>query len=207
MPRTPTENERIRRATREQILTTAMSLFCEKGYYPTSIEDVAKRAEISKGLLYHYFKGKEELLAALVDNRINDVLVVMNAAVGKETPAEQIRHIAEGALDDVRRKPEIFRFYLNLFTQPRLDPVVAKYSQKLMDEQARQFQVQTEMFKNLGVVNPQQRSLYFSATLQGIMLMFSTYPETFPLDAVKVQVITEFCEETDSSTLTARNLE
>jgi len=30
---------------------------------------------------------------------------------------------------------------------------------------------------------------------QGIMLMFSTYPENFPLDAVKAQVIAEFCQE------------
>ncbi len=192
MPRTPAENDRIRRTTSEHILKTALNLFCSKGYYSTSIEEIAKQAEMSKGLLYHYFKGKEEVLAALVDIRINDVLMVMNAAKTEPTPAAQIRYIAEGALDDVRQKPDIFRFYLNLFSQPKLDPNIAKYSQKLMDEQAKQFEVQTEMFEKLGVENPRQRSLYFSATLQGIMLMFSTYPH-FPLDAVKAQVIGEFC--------------
>jgi hypothetical protein len=65
-----------------------------------------------------------------------------------------------------------------------------------MDEQARQFEIQTEMFRKLGVANPRQRSLYFSSTLQGIMLMFSTYPQSFPLDAVKAEVIAEFCEQT-----------
>jgi AcrR family transcriptional regulator len=193
MPRTPAENDRIRRATTKQILTTALSLFCEKGYHSTSIEDIARQAEISKGLLYHYFKSKEDVLAALVEMRINDVLVVMNAAKTKPTPAQQIQHIAEGALEDVRRQPEVFRFYLNLFTQPRLDPVVAKYTQKLMDEQAQQFKVQTAMFEALGTENPRQRSLYFSSTLQGIMLMYSTYPKNFPLNQVKSQVIAEFC--------------
>ncbi|MDZ8055626.1 MAG: TetR/AcrR family transcriptional regulator [Aulosira sp. ZfuVER01] len=195
MPRTPAENERIRRATSEQILKAAMDLFLDKGYHATSIDDVAKKAKISKGLLYHYFKGKEDLFAAMVDVRLNDLLVVMEAAVAKETPAEQIRHIAEGALEDVRRQPEVFRFYLNLFTQPRLDPVIAKYSQKLMDEQAKQFEVQTEMFIKLGIANPRKRSIYFSSTLQGVMLMFSTYPQSFPLDEVKAQVIEEFCGE------------
>ncbi|BAY96666.1 TetR family transcriptional regulator protein [Tolypothrix tenuis PCC 7101] len=193
MPRTPAENERIRQATKEQILKAAMELFFSKGYHATSIDDVAKTAKISKGLLYHYFKGKEDLIAALVDLRLQDLLFVMEAAAAKPTPAEQIRHIAEGALEDVRRKPEVFRFYLNLFTQPRLDPVVAKYSQRLMDEQEKQFEVQTEMFTKLGVANPRKRSIYFSSTLQGIMLMFSTYPNTFPLDEVKAQVIEEFC--------------
>lgn len=195
MPRTPAENARIRRATTEQILNTALRLFCEKGYYSTSIEDIARQAEISKGLLYYYFKSKEEVLAALVEIRINDVLVVMNAATTKPTPAKQIRYIAEGALEDVRRQPEVFRFYLNLLTQPRFDPVVAKYTQKLIDEQARQFEVQTEMFQALGVENPKQRSLYFSSTLQGIMLTYSTYPKSFPLNQVKAQVIKEFCND------------
>jgi AcrR family transcriptional regulator len=193
MPRTPAENNRIRHATREHILNTALSLFCKMGYYASSIGDIATQADISKGLLYHYFKSKEEVLAALVDRRIDDVLVVMDAATTKATPVLQIQHIAEGALDDVRRQPDVFRFYLNLFSQPKADPVVAKYAQKLMDEQARQFEVQTEMFQRLGVENPRQRSLYFSATLQGVMLMFSTYPHGFPLDAVKAQIIAEFC--------------
>lgn len=120
----------------------------------------------------------------------------MNAATTKSTPAQRIQHIAEGALANVRHQPDVFRFYLHLFSQPKSDPIVAKYAQKLMDKQARQFQVQTEMFHHLGVANPQQRSLYFSATLQGVMLMFSTYPKSFPLDAMKKQIITEFCHHT-----------
>lgn len=199
MPRSPAENDRIRRETTERILTTSLSLFCEKGYYATSIEEIAKQAQISKGLLYHYFKSKEELLSALVDHRIEDVLVVMNAAKRKRTPAVQIRHIVEGALADVQRQPEVFRFYLNLFSQPKLDPSVATASQKLMDEQARQFEVQTTMFEKLGADNPRVRSLYFSSTLQGIMLMYSTYPTNFPLDAVKAQVIAEFCHQVEDS--------
>jgi AcrR family transcriptional regulator len=193
MPRTSAENDRIRQATREHILKTALSLFCDRGYYATSIEEIAKLAQISKGLLYHYFKSKAEVLAALVDLRIDEVLVVMNAAKSEPTPAKQIRHIVEGALADVQRQPDVFRFYLNLFSQPSLDPIAAQSSQKLQDEQARQFEVQTQMFERLGVENPRVRSLYFSATLQGIMLMFSTYPENFPLEAMKAQIIAEFC--------------
>jgi AcrR family transcriptional regulator len=193
MPRTSAQNDRIRQATREQILKTALSLFCDKGYYATSIEEIAKQAQISKGLLYHYFKSKAEVLVALVDLRIDEVLLVMNAAKAEPTPAEQIRHIVEGALADVQRQPDVFRFYLNLFSQPNLDPIATQSSQKLKDEQARQFEVQTQMFERLGVENPRVRSLYFSATLQGIMLMFSTYPENFPLEAMKAQIIGDCC--------------
>jgi AcrR family transcriptional regulator len=195
MPRSSAENDRIRRATTAQILETALRLFCEKGYYATSIAEIAKQAGISKGLVYHYFKSKEEVLGALVDIRIEDILVVMNVAKAKSSPVAQIRHIVEGALADVRQKPAIFQFYLNLFSQPNLAPLVAKQSQKLRDEQAQQFEVQTKMFEQLGVENPRERSLYFSATLQGVMLMFSTYPQSFPLDEIEAQVIAEFCQQ------------
>jgi AcrR family transcriptional regulator len=195
LARSPEENDRIRRATTVQILETALRLFCEKGYYATSIAEIAKQAGISKGLLYHYFESKEEVLRALVDMRIEDILVVMNGAKAKSTPVAQIRHIVAGALADVRQKPAVFQFYLNLFSQANLDPLVAKQSQKLRDEQVRQFQVQTEMFAQLGVENPRDRSLYFSATLQGVMLMFSTYPQSFPMDAIEAQMIAEFCKQ------------
>lgn len=194
MPRTPEENERIRQMSREKILMAAMELFMKRGYHATSIDDVAKHAGISKGLLYNYYKGKEELLATMVEARVGEVAQVMEAAASKETPTEQLKHIVDGALDNVKDNPEVFRFYLHLQTQPESDEVLAKYSKRLIEESARQFNLQCEMFQNLGVKEPRKRSLYFSSALQGIMLMLSTYPEQFPIEEIKAQIIREFCE-------------
>ncbi|WP_240463565.1 TetR/AcrR family transcriptional regulator [Paenibacillus apiarius] len=131
------------------------------------------------------------LKAARVDIRIEELLVVMEAAAANETPAEQIRHIVEGSLDNVRIQPEVFRFYLHLMTQPKQDKVLSKYTAKLAAEYERQFEVQCEMFEQLGVPDPRMRSLHFSSLLQGIMLMFSNYPKGFPLAEVKKQVLQE----------------
>ncbi|MFD0713204.1 TetR/AcrR family transcriptional regulator [Paenibacillus sp. GCM10027626] len=194
MPRTQEENERIRQISKDKILMAAMELFMKRGYHATSIDDVAKHANISKGLLYNYYKGKEELLGTMVEARINEMVQVMEVAATKETPAGQLKHIAEGAIDNVKEKPEVFRFYLHLQTQPESDQVLAKYSKLLIEESARQFNLQCEMFQNLGVKEPRKRSLYFSSALQGIMLMISTYPEQFPIEEIKAQIILEFCE-------------
>jgi Bacterial regulatory proteins, tetR family len=64
MPRSSAENDRIREATSEHILKTALSLFCDKRYDATSIEEIAKQAQISQGLLYHSTK-KRSLLSSL----------------------------------------------------------------------------------------------------------------------------------------------
>ncbi|MED1785118.1 TetR/AcrR family transcriptional regulator [Brevibacillus fortis] len=192
MPRTPAENERIRQAAKDKIHAAAMTLFIKKGYHATSIDDVAKQAQISKGLLYNYYKGKEELLAAMVQVRIEEVKEVMEAATQLATPYEQLRHIVEGALDNVYERPDVYRFYLNLQTQPEDDRVLASYREQLNEESRRQFEVQCQIFQQLGVKEPRLRSLYFSSALQGAMLMMTTYPDGFPVEEMKEQMIREY---------------
>ncbi|UUZ91775.1 TetR/AcrR family transcriptional regulator [Paenibacillus sp. P25] len=193
MPRTPEENERIRQAAKDKIHAAAMTLFIKKGYHATTIDDVAKEGQISKGLLYNYYKGKEELLAAIVRIRIEQIAEVMETVAALETPEDQLRHIVTGALDNVYRRPDVYRFYLNLQTRPEDDHVLAAYSKQLNEESRKQFEAQCAIFERLGVKEPRMRSLYFSSALFGAALMISTYHEGFPVEAMKEQIIREYC--------------
>jgi AcrR family transcriptional regulator len=47
-------------------METALKVFAAKGFKTASIKDIAEAAEISQGLMYHYFKNKEDLLAATI---------------------------------------------------------------------------------------------------------------------------------------------
>ncbi|CAK6473774.1 TetR/AcrR family transcriptional regulator [Peribacillus castrilensis] len=193
MPRTPEENDRIRQASKEKIRAAAMELFIKQGYYTTSISDIAKQAGISKGLLYNYYKGKEELLSEMVEARIREVVEVMEEAFTLNTPREQLEHIINGAIDNILQKPEVHRFYLHLQTQPESDEELIKYSHLILEENARQFEFQCKIFESMGEKDPRKRSLYFSSVLQGIMLMISTYQQGFPVEEIKNQIISEFC--------------
>lgn len=193
MPRTPEENDRIRQASKEKIRAAAMGLFIKQGYYVTSISDIAKQAGISKGLLYNYYKGKEELLSEMVEARIKEVVEVMEEAVTLNTPREQLEHIINGAIDNIHQKPEVHRFYLHLQTQPESDEELKKYSHLIIEENVRQFEFQCKIFESMGETEPRKRSLYFSSVLQGIMLMISTYHQGFPIEEIKNQIINEFC--------------
>jgi AcrR family transcriptional regulator len=193
MPRTPEENDRIRQASKEKIRAAAMELFIKQGYYATSISDIAKQAGISKGLLYNYYKGKEELLSEMVEARIKEVVEVMEEAFTLNTPREQLEHIINGAIDNIHQKPEVHRFYLHLQTQPESDEELIKYSHLVIEENARQFEFQCKIFESMGEREPRKRSLYFSSVLQGIMLMISTYQQGFPVEEIKNQIIREFC--------------
>lgn len=47
---------------REQIVRAAAKLFSEQGYYSTTIQDIAREADISVGLIYQYFRDKDDVL-------------------------------------------------------------------------------------------------------------------------------------------------
>lgn len=62
--------ERRKEARPQELLSAALDLFVERGFASTRLEDVAKRAGVSKGTLYLYFTNKEELFKAVVRNSV-----------------------------------------------------------------------------------------------------------------------------------------
>jgi TetR/AcrR family transcriptional regulator len=66
-----TRRARRRKARPGELLAAALDLFVEKGYAATRVEDVAKRAGVSKGTLFLYFPSKQELFKAVVRENIS----------------------------------------------------------------------------------------------------------------------------------------
>ncbi|GLF87937.1 MULTISPECIES: TetR/AcrR family transcriptional regulator [Bacillus] len=53
--------------TKQKIVTASRDLFAKKGYSETSVRDILEAAEVSKGNLYHHFKGKEFLFLHIME--------------------------------------------------------------------------------------------------------------------------------------------
>lgn len=70
MPRTKEQFEEMRTATREKIKTSATQLFAQRGFAATNVQEIADLSEISIGLLYKYYKTKDELFGELVGNAL-----------------------------------------------------------------------------------------------------------------------------------------
>ena len=64
----PKISEEKKKQRQMDILKTALGLFSKKGYYATSIDDITREAGISKGLVYNYFKSKEEIFFELAEH-------------------------------------------------------------------------------------------------------------------------------------------
>lgn len=72
-PGTPRGERMTRQAREQQLIGVALSVFAEKGYQETTVEDIASRAGITKPVIYDHFGSKEGLLSAVVQ-RISDEL-------------------------------------------------------------------------------------------------------------------------------------
>lgn len=57
----------VRRDRRDDILQASLHLFAERGFHGTSIRDIAREADLTEGLIYHYFSSKRDLFRAIIE--------------------------------------------------------------------------------------------------------------------------------------------
>src|SRR5204863_3843880 len=82
------ENRKVRRA---EIMRRSAELFESKGYYETSVGDIAEHVGVSKPTIYHYFSSKEEILFAIHDAWTAQLLAEHDAARARtDDPLEQL---------------------------------------------------------------------------------------------------------------------
>jgi len=73
------------RASRERIVECAAELFAARGIAATSVDEVLTAAGAGKGQFYHYFRGRDELVAAVVGHRCAQVVTRLTGALGGVT--------------------------------------------------------------------------------------------------------------------------
>ena len=67
-------NRGAKEDTKNRIIESAKKLFAEQGYQKTTVVDISKQAGLSEAALYEYFQGKEDLLLAIPDLWVSDLL-------------------------------------------------------------------------------------------------------------------------------------
>ena len=77
-PRTSQSNQKIRDERRDQILHAALKVFAYKGLKAAKIADIAAQADISQGLIHHYFLCKEDVFTAVVERAMTGALAAFD---------------------------------------------------------------------------------------------------------------------------------
>ncbi len=111
-------------AQRQLILETAAQAFAELGFPSASMNDIARRCGVSKGLLYHYYASKERLLYDLTEQYTRRLLELVAAA------EQRVR-------DPARRLPELIRLFLEEYRTSQARHMVLLHDLRFLPEAER----------------------------------------------------------------------
>lgn len=174
-----------------EILAAALEVFAERGFQAARLEEVARRAGVSKGALYLYFETKADLFRAVVSDAISPNLERVKALAAAEATFEQSARLGVGMLArtvvtdrritgvvklviaESRNHPEL----ASIWRQTVVEPGVALMSGLIAAAQAR------------GEVRAGDPRL-FAFGLMGPMVLSMVWRETFePVGAEPVDVV------------------
>ena len=93
---------------RAAISEAAIKMFARKGYHGTRIADIAREAKVSYGLVYHYFKSKEEIVTFLFQRKWDLLVGVIDSIQREEVGFErQVEAVTSFLIESYRLNPEL----------------------------------------------------------------------------------------------------
>jgi TetR/AcrR family transcriptional regulator, fatty acid metabolism regulator protein len=95
---------------RRQILDAAVRVFARQGFHACRVSDIADEAGVAYGLVYHYFRSKEEVLDTLFTERWDILLQVIRDTDAEDAPArDKLRAIAAFIFESYRHDPDLMK--------------------------------------------------------------------------------------------------
>ena len=121
---------------RRQILDAAVRVFAHRGFNGCRVSDIADEAGVAYGLVYHYFRSKDEVLDTLFLERWNVMLDVIRELDGRDVPPrEKLYAITSFIVDSYRHDPELMKVIIvevtraaNSFGQTHLAKIREAYA-------------------------------------------------------------------------------
>jgi AcrR family transcriptional regulator len=172
---------------RSQILESAIKVFAREGFANTRMDDVAVESGLSKGLLYWYFKSKEEIIIAIADLLFGAELRELQ----KLTPEGQsaracLETFLEAYLEDLRGvlkvAPIIYEFYALAFRNHAVRRVMQKYLHRfvaILEPLVQRGMDAGEFIPG----DPRQLTIAIGAMLEGTLLLWAYDPELVQAEA------------------------
>jgi AcrR family transcriptional regulator len=171
---------------RSQIIESAIKVFAREGFANTRMDDVAAESGLSKGLLYFYFKSKEEIISAIADLLFGSELRKMQFLVdGASSAREGLEHFTEAFIADLRGMlkitPLFYEFYALAFRNATVRQLLAAY--------LRQFIAIIEPLVQRGIDrgefapgDARQITLTIGAVLEGTLLLWTYDSDMVPVE-------------------------
>lgn len=181
-PRTKEQLEVIRIERSNEISEAALRLFAAKGFQNTSIREIAVEAGISKGLIYNYYRSKEEILKSLVSNVFNNMWQRFGFDIDGELSEEDYIDFINLSIDIVVEDLDHYKLWFSVLTQPK---VLAMVMDDLWTEASPIMKRMEQYYARKGYENPIVQMRFASAIIDGIQMHIMLDPDNYPVEEVK----------------------
>jgi TetR/AcrR family transcriptional regulator, fatty acid metabolism regulator protein len=109
-----TRKERAFSVHRREILSAAEKVFAAKGFFSTTMNEIARKAEFGTGTLYKYFKSKKDLYLNLIEEKADEINRMVKAELSRKTsPMERIQKTLAFQFEFIERNRDFFRIYIS----------------------------------------------------------------------------------------------
>jgi len=179
-------NEKMKEERRQQILAIALHLFATKGLAATRIADIATASGISQGLLYHYYRSKEEIYVELIKGafeRMNGACRWLEAQ--NATPYEKIKMALEGLLQNLSENENNARYYLLIDQATVSEAIPAKAKQIIQQENMVPYEtikriiLQGQQEGSIKNYDPADLALIFWTSIKGLAINKAVHGKKF----------------------------
>lgn len=192
-PRSNEQLDELREQRKAEILEAALALFARQGFHNTSIEQIRKKAGVSKGLIYNYFE-KEDLVTAILMREVDEGDDLLGQMMTLPSAADKIRWLLDYAFNAMVQNPEHQKLVAALSLQLDL-PEFAHLREVVMRRVVGVFPLAEQLMRELGFDDPKAEGQAFTALLDGIGLQYLMLgSEVIDLDYMKQYLIRRYCE-------------
>ncbi len=99
---------------RADILSAAEKVFAAKGFYGSSMDEIARKAEFGTGSLYKYFKGKKDLYFSLIDEKVEEITRLARTELRKDKSSiDKLESMLHLQLTFIQRNRDFFKIYIS----------------------------------------------------------------------------------------------
>jgi len=180
-PRIDEQNQQIRDARKQQLLEAGAKVFGERGYAGTKVSDIVREAQLSHGLIYHYFASKEDIYIELARTAFTTSYETTRQVVESGgSPHERLKALTEGIFAHTAESGYFFLVALQTNTSKTVPEEATAISKEysvqtleLLQQLFREGQEQGEFIQ----ADPFNQALMYSSMLNGIVFTRLTYPE------------------------------
>lgn len=174
----PTRDEQ-KEQRRQLIIFKALELFAKKGYSDTKIGDIAKAANMSVGLMFHYFESKEQLYEELVRMGAEGTNRPMD--MDFNNPLDYFIGFLKAMLGYAKEQPWVFYMFVLMAQARRSDGIPAHIKELAMSvnqiEQSAEIIAAGQQYGYFREGDPYALSFAFWSSVQGIMEQIAVTPE------------------------------